>query len=414
MPWFGAVASWATSGALPADFVKFVSAEELRVQLRAGRPFSAALLDAGMPSMDRDVVQGLRDHGVAPILVEATGVQREWRELGAAAVLPATFARGQLLDALRATAQPIAVSAVPGVPDDTAEDAEPSRRAALIAVCGPGGTGSSSVAVALAQGLAAHREPRSAPVLLADLCRNADQAVLHDARDIVPGVQELVEAFRNRRLDPDETRALTFRVVERDYHLLLGLRRSLNWTAIRPRAFEAALAGLRGAFSVVVADVEPDLDGERETGSLDIEERHVMSRTTIAASSLVVLVGRTGISGVHAMVRCAEVLLDHGVDAERILPVITPAPRATGRRAEVARAFAELVDRSHAGTALASPVFLPRRRVDDALRDGMAVPRPLPGLLARPVTAMLERVDIAPVAPVGPEPVRPGSLGLDG
>src|SRR5690606_6970796 len=38
--WFGEVARWATTAVVPVDFVKVVSAEEARTQLRSGRPFS--------------------------------------------------------------------------------------------------------------------------------------------------------------------------------------------------------------------------------------------------------------------------------------------------------------------------------------------------------------------------------------
>ena len=36
-------------------------------------------------------------------------------------------------------------------------------------------------------------------------------------------------------------RALTFAVVERRYHLLLGLRRARYWSTLRRTSFEAAL-----------------------------------------------------------------------------------------------------------------------------------------------------------------------------
>ncbi|MDP9419863.1 MAG: hypothetical protein M3P53_06925, partial [Actinomycetota bacterium] len=41
---------------LLAEFVKCVSAEELRARLASGRPFSAALVDATLPAFDRDLV----------------------------------------------------------------------------------------------------------------------------------------------------------------------------------------------------------------------------------------------------------------------------------------------------------------------------------------------------------------------
>src|SRR3546814_2814274 len=69
--------------------------------------------------------------------------------------------------------------------------------------------------------------------------------MLHAARDVVPGVAELVEAHRSGSPGPHEVRDLTWEVGARGYRLLLGLRRHRDWTAIRPRAFDAALDGLR-------------------------------------------------------------------------------------------------------------------------------------------------------------------------
>src|SRR3546814_3627994 len=103
---------------------------------------------------------------------------------------------------------------------------------------------SSDLSIPLAQGLA--RDPRySELICLADLALDAEQAMLHAARDVVPGVAELVEAHRSGSPGPHEVRDLTWEVGERGYRLLLGLRRHRDWTAIRPRAFDAALDGLR-------------------------------------------------------------------------------------------------------------------------------------------------------------------------
>jgi hypothetical protein len=55
--WFGQVARWATAAALPVDFVKTVSGEEVRSRLRSGRPFSALLVDGGLAALDRDLIE---------------------------------------------------------------------------------------------------------------------------------------------------------------------------------------------------------------------------------------------------------------------------------------------------------------------------------------------------------------------
>ena len=86
--WFGEVARWATAAALPIDFVKSVSVEEVRTRLRSGRPFSALLVDGGLPALDRDLVELAAQQRCAVIAVDDGRSPRAWRELGVAAVLP--------------------------------------------------------------------------------------------------------------------------------------------------------------------------------------------------------------------------------------------------------------------------------------------------------------------------------------
>src|SRR5262245_66523313 len=89
-------------------------------------------------------------------------------------------------------------------------------RGRLVAVTGSGGVGRSTLAMALAAGLAA--DPRDAGlVVLADLALHAQQALLHDAGDVVPGVVELAEAYRGQGLGPAGVRSVGFSVAGRGY-----------------------------------------------------------------------------------------------------------------------------------------------------------------------------------------------------
>jgi hypothetical protein len=255
-------------------------------------------------------------------------------------------------------------------------------------------------------------------VLLADLCLSADQAMLHDARDVVPGVQELVESHRTGRPSSDDRLQLTFEVPDRGYRLLLGLRRPRFWPAIRPRAFRAALDSLRHAFDVVVCDVTPDLEGEDASGSLEVEDRNVMARTAVQRADVVFVVARPGAKGLLDLVRVTGDVLELGMDPARVVPVINGAPRSPRQRAELSAALAELQTTSAtAGSVLPSPLYLPERRVEEALRDGVPLPAPLPELMAGALRGVLERPEAPQPAaeasggdPV-PVPVRPGSLG---
>jgi len=411
--WFDAVSQWSNSASLAAEFVKCVSAEEVRARLSSGRPHSALLVDARLPALDRDLVDAAGGYGTPVVVVSDARQSFVSSEIGAVAELRAGFERDELIDVLAAHCSPVGLA--DRLPPALSEPASPLWLAEMVSVCGPGGTGASTVAIALAQGMAA--DPRHAGrVVLADLARRADQAMLHDATDLGPGIQELVEAHRLSAPDPVEIRSMTFEVPRRGYNLLLGLRRPEAWSALRPRAVDAGLQGLRRSFQVVVADVEGDVEGEAQGGSADVEERNHLSRAAVLRSSVVVAVGAPGMKGVHSLARLIRSLVTAGVRAERILPVVNRAPRSPRARAEIARALALLTDDDqpafgHAAPSVASPIPVPERKIEELLRDGDPLPSALVEPVQRAVRALADRTaDMAPAVAV-PERVKPGSVG---
>jgi len=303
----------------------------------------------------------------------------------------------------------VAIRRGDAVPGEPAAEAVAAWRGRVAAVCGPGGTGASTVAVGLAQGLA--DDPRLGhAVLLADLALYADQAMLHDAGDVVPGVQELVEEHRTGRLSAEEVRALAFDVGERGYHLLLGLRRPRFWAALRPRSFEAAFESLCAAYRVVVCDTDAEIEGEEECGSPDVEERHVMSRTAVLGADVVFAVGLPGPKGTHALARVLNELRAAGVRPGRVVPVLNRAPRSGRARAELSATLAGLTGSGAA--PFAPPVFLPERRVEEPLLDGARLGAAMTRPLAGAFTAVVDGPAPGPGPEgTGPRLVRPGSLG---
>lgn len=425
--WYRMVGQWAAAAMLPLEFVRCVSIGELRARLRSGRAFSAVVVDGRFPGLDRDLIAEAAEAGVAVLVVDAQEA-RAWRELGAAAILAEAFSRDELVEVLQATANPIG-----GVDlDPLAPSTErPVARGGLIAVGGPGGTGASTLAIALAQGLAgAHGQlptPRSSrsgrssearrdrTVLLADLCRVADQALLHDSRVLVPSIQEVVEAHRTSRPPLEVVVEQTFEVPARGYRLLLGLRRPRHWVALRPRALESTLEALQALADVVVADVEIDVEGEAESGSTDVEDRNLMARATLARADLVLLVAEPSMKGLYALVRSIGELQGFGVPLERLLPVVNRGPRSARARAALTGTLSRLAQASLGPDAasLANPLHVPERAVEEALRDGVALPSVMARSLARAAAAMLERTgdraadDVPAAEPVA---VTPGSL----
>jgi MinD-like ATPase involved in chromosome partitioning or flagellar assembly len=403
-PWFRELGRWANDGTMPIDFVKCLSPEEVRARLETGRRISALLADASAAAADRDLVDRAR-RGATVIVVDDGRVTRDWAALGVTAALRHDFTRSELLDCLVQHAVPI------GRIEHQTLDAPPPPdtpwRGHVVAVTGPGGAGSSTVAMAVAQALGGDARHRGL-VVLADLSLDADLAMLHDARDVVPGLQELTDACRGG-MPLDEVADLVFRVADRGYDLLLGLRRHCDWTAIRPRAFDLALDTLRRRYRVVVADVDPDVEGEDETGSVDVAERNHIARATLLSADLVLIVGRPGVKGLHSLARTVHQLRTAGVDTLRCLPVVNCAGRSPRQRAELSRAFAELAGDE---VPLAGPVFLPERR---QLHLTVSRAAPLPKALCRPVGSLvssaLEKIPRARPTDAEPAAVAPGSLG---
>jgi MinD-like ATPase involved in chromosome partitioning or flagellar assembly len=407
--WFEALARWSMSAMVAAEFVKCVSGEEVRARLASGRQHSALLIDGRAPAFDRDLVDAAAA-AATPVVVVRDAAQRAGspRELGVSAELAPDFTPDDLLDVLAAHCRPVSTGSE--LPPGLESPPVPAWQAQLFAVCGPGGTGATTVAVALAQGLAA--DPRlGRRVLLADLARRADLAMLHDSARLGPGLQELVEAHRVGRLEPDGVAAMTFEVPRRGYRLLLGLRQPEAWAALRPRAIDAALVSLRRSFQAVVADVTGDLEGEAEGGSIDVEERNHLARAVVRSATVTVAVGSPGMKGVHSLARLVRELVRAGAPAERLVAVFNRSPRHPSARAESARALSSLIQSSGLELGLPAALHVPERKLEDALRDVDPLPAALVDPLTRAVQGLAERLADRPPPAAGAQRVVPGSLG---
>ncbi len=412
--WFRSTSQWATSSALPIEFLRCVSAEEARSRLHSGRPHSALLIDERISGLDRDLIATAKDHGCAVVVVTGKAHTRDWIELGADDAIDASeFDRSGLLEALQRTAE-----SVPDVQPQSALEVAPQKVAtwsgAIVAVTGPGGTGTSSIAMAIAQGLGSDPRQHSL-VCLADLKLDAELALLHDARDVVPGLQELIDLHRSGVPSRSQVQETCFRVEKRNYDLLLGLRNHRDWTILRRRSTEVAISGLTRSYRHVVADVDLDVEGEDETGSIDVEDRNTLARVTLARADITIVVSEGSMKGLFGLTRAIQRLTSFGIDPSSIVPVINHAPRRVRRRAELVSSFTDLLPTELAETT-SSPILVPHKRtVVDATRDVT----PLPSTLVKPLTTeVLARLE-SRAARSGqrshpadePVPVTPGSLG---
>lgn len=417
--WFRNVGRWANEAALPIDFIKCISVDEVQSRLESGRPFSALLIDSLTPGLGRDILELARSIGCGPIIIDSGLVDRDWQELGAQAVLPATFGASDLRSVLAHNANPVQrASSVPGA--DLFDPAAPesyAAQASVITFTGAGGMGTSTLAMAAAQGLAAKYNDRT-PILLADMALRSNQAMLHDTRDVVPGLLEFIDAHRLGVPNREDTPASIHAFPERGYDLLLGLRNERDWVSISSRSLSAGWSTLLERYNTVICDITGEFDGAEETGSEDIEDRNRLARMAARQSDLVVVTGVPGAWGIHHQVRTILALSELGVPCSRMLPVINHAPRQQRARSGLTSAIADLTRTRIADAEdLIGPIFVSTRKgLEATLRDGDPLPGAITGKLASSLDALVglaPEITIDLTEELEPEPVAvtPGSLG---
>jgi hypothetical protein len=180
---------------------------------------------------------------------------------------------------------------------------------------------------------------------------------------------------------------MLFHVDRRGYSLLLGMPRPRVWTALSGRGIEFGLDGLRGAFRWVVADVTAEFDGEPETGSIDLEERNALARSTVLDASCVVVVGDATLRGLRSIPRIGRDLVELGVPLDRILAVVNRFGGSRRHRAEIHDALSALG--LSEVTRASSALVLPERRDLETIHANVD---PMPDRLVGPLTSAVEAV----------------------
>ena len=415
-PWLTDVGQWSTSSTLPIEFIRCVSVDEVRARLMSDRRHSAVLLGEDCTGVDRDILETARDAKCAPIIIADGKPRREWQSLGAASVITRPFTPDELLVALREHALGIERRPFRRSPAVVREE-RPNGH--LITVLGAGGTGTSTLAMAIAGQLANGdldlRSGSTESIALIDASLNGDQARLHDLGDVVPGLPELVDLHRMSNPTDDDVRQHCWFSPRHGYDVLPGLRRHRDWTILRRRATVAALSSLRHTFDVVVADTDADLEGEAQTGSIDIEDRNVLARELVQTADLIVLTARAGVAGTSRSIQILRDLIELDVDPRRILLVILGAPRSTRRRSELTRTITTLVAEVFPDHSIPVPVMIPSRRdLEPVFHDGAPPPRSLLGSITPAIAQLFTDVGPLPArAAVDEKPIAiiPGHLG---
>lgn len=408
--WFAELSRWSTAAVAPIDYLKCLDPAEVLALLGSGRRVSALLLDAGLAGVDRELFAVATSAGAAVVVVDDGRTRRDWDALGAAAVLDPRFDRTELMEVLGRHAR--FVDRDRAARRVVVDATERGRQAPVVSVTGLGGAGVSTVAMATAQVLV-DLLGGGRRVALVDGARRGSLAMYHDTGDVLPGLPELVEAHRHDELDPTEVTRLLVPHPRRGYDVLLGVRRPRDLVAMRPAALAAALDSLTRCYDVVVVEHDRDLDGEAETGSVDIEELHGLARLVSARADLVLAVGRRGLAGVQDHLHLLDELEESGIHPRRIQPVVNRAPRGAPARAAHTRTMARLAGPPAAQRR--APLFLGRRR---SLEEHHHRGERLPDRWTRPLATLVPAALAEGEDPVGARPagvaesrIRPGDLG---
>ena len=258
----------------------------------------------------------------------------------------------------------------------------------IIAVVGPGGVGTSTIAMALAQGLSQMGESS----LLVDARLRGEQAFLNDARSNAVGISDLIRASRISHLERRDLDPYLEWVSTRGYFLLKSGRTRRDWLGWDQDSICSALETLTGNFKYLVIDVGCDFEGSSDTGSTDIESRNLFGRISIARSSLVVLVGTDDTKGIFSLAsinreislseltkspslfvmnRCESSRLKRAMDQQELIRILSASANPKEPRTD--RGQAEVI-------------YIPSRHIDSIIADVLALPRwmvePLNGFFA--------------------------------
>ena len=135
-----------------------------------------------------------------------------------------------------------------------------------------------------------------------------------------------------------------------------------------------------------------------------------MSRTAALRADVVLAVGLPGMKGIHSLVRVLNELRGIGVVPGRVVPVVNRAPRGGRARSEITATLARLT--GDGGPLFVPPVYLPERRVEEPMLDGVRLPATLTSPLTGTFAALVAGAGRGPAPSVHePELVRPGSIG---
>jgi MinD-like ATPase involved in chromosome partitioning or flagellar assembly len=309
--------------------------ELLGVALR-DRP-EAAVLNADVPWLDRDLVGALADHGITVIAVGSEAQRDRLERIG----VRHHFAPDVTAEMLASRLHVIA-GARPEVDDaDAYPDATEARRGRLVAVWGgPGAPGRTTVASELAVGLA--RAGREVALIDGDAwaASVAQRLGLAEA----PSVTQAARLAGDGWPEPIDG---CLQPGPAGCSVLVGLARSELWPEVRERAWIAVLGAARERADVVVVDLAAPIEEDEDL----VVDRSPYRRNTMTVQALreaddVLLVSAGDPIGLRRGIVAHRTVADARPEvARRTRVVVNRAPSTPRRLQDCSKQVAEWTGR---------------------------------------------------------------------
>ena len=214
------------------------------------------------------------------------------------------------------------------IPQYVETESNPSAKAKVIGVLGVGGSGSSTLAMSIAQVLA-----ETSKVVLVDFCCDADLSMYHDIDRSLPSLTELITAARQSSMTVRQLRTFCIPVIGRNYFLLPGAKRQDETLLWRSRALEDILAILQTEFEFVVCDLDGSFRSSQVIQAASAEATTLASEVVVAHADAIVITMSNDLRGIHGGLRIFHRLLGDGRALSSLALCVNRVPhKFTGKR----------------------------------------------------------------------------------
>lgn len=387
-------AQWATllarqcdHGEFAADMTRCASASQAIAVLNSGQFFSALLTPADN-KLDPDLELVAESKGCSILLVGATvdagypSVQLPIHNEQLVRLLARNTPKGTRRDPIDPFLQ------------------STSQVGALVVVIGTGNSGASTLATQLAIKL----RPLEEPTLLVDGQTSSSVCMRLGLDPHIPSLSDFAETLS--RQTPTASEIQGHFTNAGSFDVLPGLRHCSHSLTLTPARSKLVLDVLAQSDRVVVLDVDNELSITRR---LMDPLGQTLANQAIQRSQCVVAVSNPTMKGVWQLTKMVADLVDLGVDAGRIQPVLNRVLNVRKTARSLTRQVAELLERVAPGLNL--PTLEPELDLETALRRRGMINAQLGTTTADVVNARAIRPKN--LLPDPPQPIRPGSLKVD-